>query len=329
MKARTDLASLIPARTMAPLAGLYTVAAIPGAGGHLVGRDDQGRACVLLASLDSGVRPPVRLGGLNAQYALNCRVHFGKSDETRVLSVVTSTNNSVDDERYFLHVMSAVLDLVGPTPSLNDLAEAITELAGIFQRLSRAARESVIGIAGELVLIALATDPVAAVTAWRNDPHDRYDFSANSLRLEVKSTASRRRQHEFSYEQADVPPGCIGIVASIFIEQSAGGLTIENLVLNIASRLTSSPAAIFRVQQVLAATLGADMPDALGFSFDMELASSELALFDLRQIPAVRSLPSSVTMVRFVSDLTAVPPVDLTAMNVCCPSLAQIAPQNH
>lgn len=326
MTARTDLASLIPARTLTPIAGRYAVAAIPGAGGHLVGRDDQGRACILLGSLDSGVRPPIRLGGLDVQYALSCTVRFGKSDETRVLSVVTSTNNSVDDERYFLHVMSALLDLVGPTPSLDDLAQAITELAGIFQRLSRASRESVTGITGELLLIACASDPVAASAAWRTDPDDRYDFAAEGLRLEVKSTSSRRRLHGFSYEQADVPSACHGVVASIFIEPSAGGTTLEQLILRIASRLASTPAAIFRIEQILAATLGSDLPDALGFAFDMELALSELSFFDLREIPAIRSLPPMVTQVRFAADLSTTPALDIATMIASCPAMAALAP---
>lgn len=275
----------------------------------------------MLASLDSGVRPPVRLGGLDAQYALKCQVRVGKSDETRVLSVVTSTNGSAHDERYFLHVMSALLDLVGPTPSLDDLAHAITELAGIFQRLSSPSRESVTGLAGELVLIAVASDPVAAAAAWRTDPDDRYDFSADRLRLEVKSTATRKRVHSFSYEQSDVPAGCQGVVASLFIERSAGGTTLEDLILIIASRLVSSPATIFRVEQVLASTLGSSLPEALSFAFDMELARSELAFFDLREIPAIRSLPPSVSQVRFASDLSTTSKLDIGDFSGLCPAI--------
>lgn len=326
MTTRADLASLIPARSLSAVAGRYSVTAIPGAGGHMVGRDDRGRACILLASLDSGVRPPIRLGGLDVQYALSCTVRFDMSEETRVLSVVTSTNNSIDDERYFLHIMSALLELVGPTPSLDDLAQAITELAGIFQRLAKASRESISGITGELVLIACASDPIAAVAAWRTDPNERYDFSAEGLRLEVKSTTTRKRTHSFSYEQTDVPAGCQGLIASVFVERSAGGTTLERLVLGIASRLAASPAAIFRLEQVLATTLGSALPEALSFSFDLDLATSELAFFDLREVPAIRELPPLLSQVRFASDLSMTPRLDLAAVQGHCPAIAQLCP---
>lgn len=326
MTVRTNLTSLIPTRTTSPLAGSYSVAVIPGAGGHLIGRDDQGRACILLASLDSGVRPPIRLGGLAVQYALSCAVRFGKSDEARVLSVVTSTNNSADDERYFLHIMSALLELVGPAPSLDELAQAITELAGIFRQLSRSSRESITGITGELVLIACAADPVAVSTAWRTDPDDRYDFAAEGLRLEVKSTSRRQRLHDFSYEQADVPVACQGVVASIFIEQCAGGMSLEQLILCIASRLASYPAAIFRIEQILAGTLGSNLPSALNFAFDMDLALEKLSFFDLREVPAIRSLPPMLSQVRFTSDLSATPELDIAAVIASCSAMAAFVP---
>lgn len=317
-----DIASLIPARTLAPTTGLFSVATIPGSP-HLVGRDDQGRACILLSSSDSGVRPPVRLGGLDVQYALTCTVRISKTAEARVLSVVTSTNNSAEDERYFLHVMGALLDLVGEIPSLDDLARAITELAGIFQKLGRASRESVIGIVGELVLIAVAANPSAAVAAWRVDPDDRYDFSADGLRLEVKSTSSRRRSHSFSFEQCDVPSGCHGVVASVFIEQTSGSLSVEGLLHRIAARLTRSPQDMFRVEQTLASTLGADLPDALSFRFDFELACAELAFFDLRTIPAIRAEnPPLVSQVRFTSDLSSTSPIEVRSFMSMCPAFA-------
>ena len=176
----------------------------------------------------------------------------------------------------------------------------------------------------------MAHDVVSAVAAWRCDPDERYDFSAGNLRLEMKSSMTRRRVHGFSFEQCDVPSGCRGIVGSIFVERSAGGLTLEGLLDIIANRLTKAPNAMFRVQQTLAQTLGAGLPDALSFSFDFALARTELAFFELQAIPAIRGiLPSFVSQVRFVSDLSAVKRLSVEALCADCPDFVGLSPTAH
>ena len=331
MTTRPDLVGLIPERDPRSPSGVFTVAAIPGFSRHFVGRNDNGRACVLLGSADAGTRAPVRLGGLDVQYALTCAVRLGvEDDELRVLTVVTSTGATAEAERYFLLVMAALLEIVGDDPHLLDLGEAITQLAGIFQRLTATARESVAGVVGELVLIAVANDAASAVAAWRCDPDERYDFSAGKLRLEMKSSMTRRRVHGFSFEQCDVLSGCRGIVGSIFVERSAGGLTLEGLLDIIANRLSKTPNAMFRVQQTLAHTLGAGLPDALSFSFDYAMARTELAFFELQAIPAIRGmLPPFVSQVRFTSDLSAVPRLSVEALCIDCPDFVSLSPTAH
>lgn len=328
MTMRPDLVGLVPERDPSSPSGVFSVVAIPGFSRHFVGRNDNGRVCVLLGSSDSGTRAPVRLGGLDVQYALACAVRFGvEGEEIRVLTVVTSTGDTADAERYFLLVMAALLEIVGDAPHLLDLTEAITQLAGIFQRLTGSARESVAGIVGELVLIALASDALSAVAAWRCDPDERYDFSIGNLRLEMKSSMTRRRVHGFSFEQCDVPTGCRGIVGSIFVERSAGGMTLEGLLDIIADRLAKTPHAMFRVQQTLAKTLGAGLPDALSFSFDYALARTELAFFELQGIPAIRGiLPPFVSQVRFTSDLNAVTRLSVEALYDDCPDFVKLSP---
>lgn len=220
--------------------------------------------------------------------------------------------------------MEALLDLLGELPSLDDLAEAITELAGIFQKLGRAARESITGVVGELLLIDRSPNPGAAVAGWRIDPDDRYDFSADGLRLEVKSTSTRRRVHNFSYEQCDVPPDCLGVVASVFIEQTGGGLSVRSLLQRIAARLPAH--AMFRVEQTLASTLGSDLPEALSFKFDFELAKAELAFFDIRTIPAIRdTIPAMVSQVRFASDLNSTAQLDVRSAVLSCQTFSNFA----
>ncbi len=119
-------------------------------------------------------------------------------------------------------------------------------------------------------------------------------------------------------------------MGSVFIERSAGGLTLEGLLEIIANRLAKAPQAMFRVQQTLAQTLGAGLPDALSFSFDYALARTELAFFELLAIPAIRGmLPPFVSQVRFVSDLSASTRLSVEALRVDCPDFANLSPTAH
>lgn len=304
---------------MAP--GVYSVREIPGSDGHYAGRDDKGRACILLSSIDEGYRAPVRLTGLDVQYSIQCAVQLpGKPEAHETLTVLACTAEGAQEERYFLHVMASIIKLLGPRPKLQAIAEAVMHLAAIFQRLSNAARESVVGLVGELVLMLNSKDPEAVVTAWRLDPEERYDFVSGSLRLEVKTSMTRRRAHSLSYEQCDVPDGCVGVLASLFVEPSAGGLSLEELIDRIELRLGRDTHLIYKLEQTIAETLGCDLPRALDFRFDAEGAVASIAFFDLRAIPAVRqALPPGLSQVRFNSDVGGARDIrglELTALHI-------------
>jgi hypothetical protein len=324
-----DLADLIASlEPSVSVEGVFAVSEIPGFEGHYVGRDDRTRACVLLGAVDSNYRAPIRLNGLDVQYAIDCAVQLPGSPEIRQsLTVVRCTEASDQAERYFLHVMASLVQLVGVRPRLQKIAEAIMRVASIFQRLSGRGKESVTGLIGELLLISKASDPAAAIAAWRQDVDERYDFAAGNLRLEVKTSMSRRRVHGFSYEQCDVPARCFGVLASVFVERSAGGMSLEQLLMQIVNQLRGDAAAIFRLEQTTAETLGADLMQALSFSFDAEGAYASIAFFDLRDIPAVReALPPGVSSVRFISDVSGQPPIDRKSLRDACPEFSAFVP---
>jgi hypothetical protein len=315
-----NLSGLTPKHNPDTPPGVYSVTAIPNFPRHYIGRDHQGRVCVLLGSVDTATRAPVRLAGLDVQYALTCAVRIRNgADSLFNLTVVTCTGYGDDVERYFLHILGTLIKIVGEAPTLLEVAESVTQLAGIFQRLTLAARASVAGVIGELVLVASSADAVAAVAAWRTDPDERYDFVLGKLRLEVKSSLTRRRVHGFSFEQCNFPIGCRGIVASTFVERSAGGLSLEGLIGLIGQKLMTAPDSVLKLEKTLAETLGIGLPDALTFSFDYDLACAELAFYDLKSVPAIRgTINPFLSQVRFVSDLSHTKPLDPMALYTSC-----------
>jgi hypothetical protein len=309
--------------------GAFSVKQITGFRRHYVGRDHEGRSCILIGSTDAGVRAPLRLTGLSVQYALTCVVHVASAGEAReVLTVLTCTTPGPEAERYFLHVMGTLIELVGDDPTLHIVSEAVARIASIFQRLSLPSRANLAGLIGELVIIALAADPVSAADSWRVDVDERYDFVCGNLRLEAKSSTIRRRSHGASFEQCDIPADCIGVLASVFIERSAGGTSVRDLLGIIGTRLAAAPGMMLRLEQTLADTLGAGLLEALNFSFDLDLAGASLEFYDLSAVPAVRGVPPvGVSQIRFVTDLSGLVPLSTDQLVELCPPFDIFRPE--
>ena len=95
--------------------------------------------------------------------------------------------------------------------------------------------EVVTGLVGELIVILASESPTFALRAWHSNPNDRYDFSAGTNRVEVKSSAIQRRTHHFSSSQLPPPSNVRLTVLSVLIDKVQVGSTIEDLVLEIAS----------------------------------------------------------------------------------------------
>jgi len=163
---------------------------------------------------------------------------------------------------------------------------------------------------GELFLIAASRDVRAAVAAWRSSDIDRFDFSTGSVRIDVKASGDRLRVHHLSAEQCQPPVGTIGLLASLFVEGSGGGQSLQELVATIESELTGSDDLVLKVQETIVETLGDSLPSAMGARFDDRLALSSLRFYDLATVPAVREgVPAEVSGVHFRSDLSRTEPL--------------------
>jgi hypothetical protein len=193
--------------------------------------------------------------------------------------------------------------LRGPEPTTEEINDGVDQLVALFQRLQQPARRSLTGLFGELCVILFAADANAAISAWRVDPDERFDFVAGNLRLDAKATSTRRRSHEITFEQANPPEGTQGLFASIWIETVGGGTTLGGLLATIETRLGQGSRSVSKLRSIVAETLGNALPAALDSRFDLQLAKSSLLLFEAAGIPALRPpLPSGVSAMRFVSD---------------------------
>ena len=272
--------------------------------------------CLLLGSGETTVHAPIRLTALEVRFSVPCLIATGDAAEcTEKLTTIVCTSCDEETQRYFAHVAETILRIVGPNPSIHAIASAVQRLIELFQRLSRPATRSVIGLFGELYAIHQSRSPKVAVQAWRSSVDDRFDFSIDDVRLEVKASSERVRAHNFSLEQCNPPNGTSGLLLSLLVESSGGGLSIQELIERIQRQLEGDADLILRLQETVAATLGDTTLTALAMRFDEGLARSSLQAYELERIPAIREgVPHEVTQVRFRSDISRTMPADLDAL---------------
>lgn len=306
----------------------FSVAPIPEAQNHYVGRDARNAPCVLLRSSDAGLRAPLQLSGLEIHYAVPCRIWLANNDgREETLTVVVCTTADVRVQSYFLHLMETVLRIVGSAPTLATIVDAVRNLVEILQHLGQPPRRNALGLFGELLVILMSSDPVTSIHAWRSGLDDRFDFSIGDARLEVKATSGRTRAHFFSLDQCQPPPNATGVLASLLLEENGGGKSLGELVEDVIGKVGGSATATVKVQRTVAETLGRSITEALALRFDFELGCGSLKIFDLRSIPAIRTgIPAGVSQVRFSSDLSNIEPVSRAALRQLTPSLWPLLP---
>lgn len=295
--------------------GFFHVQRIPRHPAYYVGRDASGCAAILIAASGPGRTVPLRLAGLEARFSVPCKVaEPGNPARTETLTAILCISRDVEVENYFASAADSLVALLGETPTAVSIGEAVDRLVQLFQKLRNPPKRSLTGLVGELMVIWAARDPSAAICAWRADTDDRYDFVSHNLRIDAKASSDRRRSHDLSFEQANPPSETIGLLASVWIEGAGGGMSIGDLVAAIEARLEGNHASILRLRSIIADTLGETLPTAMNWCFDLAVATSSLVFFDMRTIPAIRSpLPGRVSGVRFVTDLSDLPPQDMAS----------------
>jgi hypothetical protein len=306
-----DIAGLLRGLSAAQANESFIVRRLAARSRYFVGRDASGCAALLVQSSGQGRGVPLRLAGIEARFAVDCKIaepDLPATTETLTLVLCLSRDPSV--EAYFAGILQSLISVLGPEPTTEEINDAVDQLVALFQRLQQPGRRSLTGLVGELCVILFAADANAAISAWRVDPNERFDFVAGKLRLDVKATSTGRRAHEITFEQANAPEGAQGLFASIWVETVGGGTTLSGLLAAIETRLGRQSRSVSKLRNVVAETLGNALPAALDSRFDLQLARSSLLLYEAAAVPAIRpTLPFGVSGLRFISDFGRCAPI--------------------
>lgn len=309
-----DILRLFAALPLPPAdspAGRFSAQPIPNMPSCSIGKDTVGNPVLLVETDEMGPRgqgEPIVLENLSVLHNVDCRLQpQGGAANTARFSVVRCCGEDRTLHEYFLRALAPILGALPPRPPRRQVVEAINTLIELFRRATQPPRKTVQGLWAELFVVHAASDPAHLLRCWHTMPEDRFDFAQGRQRLEVKTAAGRVRTHRFSYEQLCPPAGAVSVIASVLMERSAGGQSVNDLIDLIRQRVTEHQLLV-HMDAVVALTLGSDWRSAQEDRFDRQLATESLRFLDAETIPSIAgALPPEVSDVQFRVDLSQHP----------------------
>lgn len=297
----------------------FSVAGLPGHPNVLIGKDASAKAVFLINAVDQSstdIRAPLVLQNLMVQSQLKCRlaVNEGTPKEGR-FAVVSFTGTDFDLQKKFLLLLAAVFRNLPKEPSSKEVEAQIDKIVELFRADLKGTPEPIQSVWAELFVIAGARDKATLAKCWHSELSSTYDFSSDTERIEVKSTSSRRREHEFSIEQLNPPTGTTTAIASILVERDEGGKSVIDLVEEIRDEIFQDTSALAHFEITLARALQAVWSRAAEERFDYRLATDSIRYFDTNTIPSVpQPIPKEISHVRFRVNLEGIESIDRTSL---------------
>ena len=237
-----------------------------------------------------------------------CEIHLNKKKETHNFSVIRYSGNDEDLKKYFLKACEILVPSLGNSPDNKQITHTVNKFIELFKVLKEPPKKTLQGLWSELFLIHQSKNPKKLIKAWHTIPEEKYDFSIENLRIEVKSSSTRNRTHHFSLEQLVAPSKCELFIASLFVDILAGGKSIDDILNEIIERLYEDFELIEKLNFVTYSTLGGSVDKIKNVCYDYQLAKDSLRLYNSMDIPKIESIPDNVFDVRFRSSINNVKP---------------------
>ncbi len=290
--------------------GGISVASLPSVAHHKIGVSANGQPIFFIkceASAKANLLDS-NLEFIAVQFNRECQLSNNQQNvEKGVYTVIYLKTDSIDFQAYFLEVILLVIKKLPAKPTLQELKIEVEKLIELFSKFSRPATKTVQGLWGELFVIAQSKNPAYLIQAWHSSAADKFDFNDGIDKIEVKSTSKTKRIHHFSIEQLNPNPNSELIIASVFVVETGVGESIFDLVKRIEQKIKDRDLS-FRMNQIIAQTLGREISKSFEMYFDYHLALDSLQFYESENIPsiALQNVPNEVLNVHFDIDLTNV-----------------------
>lgn len=273
-----------------------------------LGKDQHGAPVFLVADDGEPVyRPVVQHRHLSAAFCLLCRLNVDGAEVVGRFALIRFEGAAPELHELFIRCVRAAIADLPVSVQTPDIEARVTRLLALFRALARPAGREISGLWAELFCIAGSGDVPVAVHRWHTDSSEAFDFSWGQGRLEVKSTVGAFRIHDFSLDQLRSPSGGAGYVASLLLKSANDGEGVMGLAKRVEGHLEGQLALQAKLWTMVVQSLGEDFSDTLDRRFDVDLATRQLLVFRMEDVPSLPPVTDTrITSVKFRVDLSSV-----------------------
>ena len=245
------------------------------------------------------------LFNIKVTHNVKCEIEFDKKISNNNFSVVSYIGQNDDVKDIFLNTCQVLIKSLGKNPSNKKIKQTVDRFIELFKAIKEPPKKSIQGLWSELFLIEQSATPEKIILGWHSIPEEKFDFSFEKLRIEVKSSASESRTHHFSSAQLNPLNNTEIIVASILVSSNIAGCSINDLLNRINKKLANYPKQKEKLHLLVYSTLGLDIERVDQMKFNFEQAKKSLRFYQSNSIPKILdvNIPKEVSNLKFVSNL--------------------------
>jgi Putative PD-(D/E)XK family member, (DUF4420) len=202
--------------------------------------DPQSFPSLLFAAQPSDTRSDIELRVVEVRFSRDCEIVIDDGSALAgTYTIVRLEENDPELVRLFLRLLEEAFCGSNAPATNRAIGDRIMELANLFRKAESSSKD-IIGLWGELFVIAGAASKENAVRRWCLHRNAKYDFVSEAFAIEVKATVKPMREHHFALEQLRPLDALTVYVASVQLVQVQGGKAVFQLMDEILAAIGDS-----------------------------------------------------------------------------------------
>lgn len=199
--------------------------------------DSQAFPTLLLPARFDDLRPDITLRAVDAMFSRTCVIDTDAPDPHQgCYSLIRLKESDPAIVRLFLRILEESFCTTRTLTTNAEIAARVQQVASLFSRIEVNDRD-LIGLWGELKIIACAANIDSAVESWSTGKTAKYDFVGKHFVIDVKTTTKPNPKHRFSLEQLRPSGSLNAYIASLCVVEVPNGQTIADLMDSIVKEI--------------------------------------------------------------------------------------------
>jgi len=232
------LKNLIEKITEIPEKNSLQVNNIDGYDNYCIGIDSENKISFLISfnNLSSEYyKSPYNGNNIYINFNFNGKVKVGNALREEKFILLQLKNKEDNLLKIFLNICETIILKLGANPLYDESLDYIFSLKDLFLKFNNQPTKTEIGLWGELVTIYFSNRIENLINSWHGSGKEIFDFSSESLKIEVKTTIKTNRIHSLKHTQFIRLKKLDGVILSYLVMQSDNGkscIELSDLILN-------------------------------------------------------------------------------------------------